>query len=264
MSDAKGVAVACQIHKHSSTCHKKGTACRFHFDGNGRPLYAITTVDLENGTIELRRAHPMVNNHNPAISSIIRANHDITAIFMSSLKRLQSMYYITAYVAKGEDDMSDVTALRDTFRGLEQSGVIPNFDMVDQTRRLMIRMNYLRQSGQQFSGAQVAAMLLRIGNDGMHYTNIRFSRVLVFQFIRYLKSQSIDNSFVHIPDARHWLHSDSDSSNSEDNVGFEGEESTDDHDEGRSTDPPVPRSSRHMNTVISHEIGTSYIHPLHC
>jgi hypothetical protein len=199
LTDAKSVALSYQIHRHTSTCHKKGTACRFHFDGPGKALYRETTIDLEMGRIELRRAHPMVNNHNPALASVIRANHDITAIFTSSLKRLQSMYYITTYVAKGEDDVSDIIAMTDSFRTLERSGILPNDDMVEQTRRLMIRMNYLRQSGRQFSGAQVAAMLLNIGRDGIHYTSSLFTRLCVFQFIRYLKSQSFDGIYLRVP-----------------------------------------------------------------
>jgi hypothetical protein len=215
MQDAKSIAIATQIHCHSSTCHKKGTACRFHYDGDGKPLFAITVIDLEKGHINIKRAHPMVNNHNPALATVIRANHDISAIFTSCLQGLQTMFYMTGYMAKGEDDVSDVTALKDTFRQLQASGIIPNSDMVEQTRRLMIRMNYLRQSGRQFSGAQVAAMLLRIGNDGMHYTDSLFTRLPLFQFIRYLKSQSNGNSYVRIPDREHWDDSDPDGNDSE-------------------------------------------------
>lgn len=109
------------------------------------------------------------------------------------------MYYITMYVAKGEDDVSDIMAMKDSFRTLERAGVIPDNDMVEQTRRLMIRMNYLRQSGRQFSGAQVAAMLLNIGRDGIHYTGSLFARLSMFQFIRYLKSQSFKDMYLRVP-----------------------------------------------------------------
>lgn len=211
LADAKAVAIAYELHHHTSTCHKRGTACRFHYDGEGKPLFAVTKVDLEKGTIDIKRAHPMVNNHNPAIASVIRSNHDITAIFPSNLKSHKSMYYMTSYVAKGEDDVSDVVAMKEAFEGLERGGVIPNPDIVDQARRLMIRMNWLRQSGRQFSGAQVAAILLRIGNDGIHYTNLSFRRLSLHQFIRYLKSLPLGNNYIQVPNSDHWGDSDSDS-----------------------------------------------------
>ena len=213
--DSKAVAAATQVHIHTSTCHKKGTACRFHFDGLGKPLFQNTTVNLENGTIELKRAHLMVNNHNPAIASITRSNHDITAIFTSGLKSLKSMFYITSYVSKGEDNFSDVTVIQNAFHGLERSGIILKEDIVDQTRRLIIRINYLRQSEHHFSGVQIAAMLLRIGVDGVHYTNMRSNQVLVYQFITYLKSESRKHQYIAVPNHRYWRNEDTDTDSDE-------------------------------------------------
>jgi len=208
LADSKAVAVATQIHHHTSTCNKKGTACRFHFDGAGKQLQSATMIDEEKGVINLKRSHPMVNNHCPAISAVTRSNHDVTAIFSSSLKRLQSMYYITSYVAKGEDDVSDIAAIREAFRSLESRGVIPSSDIQEQIRRIITRMNYLRQSNMQFSGAQVAAMFLNIGRDGMHYTNLQFSRLNLFQLIQFLRSIPNKEGQVSVPTAWFWDQSD--------------------------------------------------------
>jgi hypothetical protein len=190
--DAKSIAIATQTHHHTSTCRKKGTACRFHFSGDGKKLNPETKIDLEKAIIELKRGHPMVNNHNPLISAVNRANHDLTAIFTSCLKRLQSMYYMTTYVSKCEDDTSDLIAMKEAFRTLERDKILPCADEQEQVRRLIIRINYLRQNSTQFSGAQTAAMLLKIGNDGTHYTNTTFSRINLYKFMQYISQENSD------------------------------------------------------------------------
>ena len=43
--DAKAIAIVTQTHTHTATCRKKGTACRFGFAGQGKPLCPITKID---------------------------------------------------------------------------------------------------------------------------------------------------------------------------------------------------------------------------
>lgn len=78
--DAKTIAVATQTHKHTATCRKKGTACRFGFGGEGKAICPTTTVDLESGQILLKRANAIANNHNPLIASVTRSNHDLKLV----------------------------------------------------------------------------------------------------------------------------------------------------------------------------------------
>ena len=114
--DAKGLAVKTQVHQHSATCFKKGKGkgCRFGFGGEGKALVPDTVVNLETGAIELARHHPKVNNHNPVLAAVTRSNHDIKATFTSGYQNLSSMYYMTAYVSKNEDDVSDLVALEES------------------------------------------------------------------------------------------------------------------------------------------------------
>jgi hypothetical protein len=51
----------------------------------------------------------------------------------------------------------------------------------------MIRINYIRSSGLNFSGGQVAAMLLNIGNEGTHYTNSKLVTLNLYAFINHKK-----------------------------------------------------------------------------
>ena len=117
--DAKAIAITTQTHTHTATCRKKGTACRFGFAGRGKPLCQATTIDPLSGEIEVKRGNAMVNNHNPLIAAVTRSNHDIKPTFLSGYKSLQSMYYMTAYVSKFEDDISDSVIMESAWKGLE-------------------------------------------------------------------------------------------------------------------------------------------------
>jgi hypothetical protein len=72
-SDAKGISIKTQTHRHSATCFKKGKGkgCRFGFGGTGKSLVPETIVDLETGSIDLVRHYPKVNNHNSVLAAVI-------------------------------------------------------------------------------------------------------------------------------------------------------------------------------------------------
>jgi hypothetical protein len=59
-------------------------------------------------------------------------------------------------------------------------------DLMERMRRLMIRINYTRSYSRQFSGAQVAAMLLNIGKEGTHYCTSTFSSLNLFAVVHFL------------------------------------------------------------------------------
>lgn len=183
--DAKAISIPTQTHIHTATCRKKGTACRFGFAGQGKRLCHTTTIDPQTGEIEVKRGNAMVNNHNPLMAAVTRSNHDLKPTFLSGYKSLQSMYYMTAYVSKFDDDNSDSVIMEAAWKGLERDGILPTSDDRERLNRLIIRLSYLRQSSLQFSGAQIAAMFLNIGREGTHYTNCTFSRISLYTLINY-------------------------------------------------------------------------------
>jgi hypothetical protein len=224
--DAKGIAAVTETHKHTATCRKKGTACRFGFGGSGKELVEQTSIDVETGRIEIKRANSKANNHNPAIASVTRSNHDLKVTFTSGYKSLQSLYYMTSYTSKFQDDTSDILAMDSAFKGLESENVLSSSNAKERIRRLIIRMNYIRQGSLHFSGAQVAAMLLGIGRNGTHYTDSIFCHLNLFAFINHMKKALGDFRIVL---------SASDIDGNEDNsndIVEEAEETTDSTDEG--------------------------------
>jgi hypothetical protein len=78
------------------------------------------------------------------------------------------------------------------FRELERENVLISANAKERIRRLIIRMNYIRQGSLQFSGAQVAAMILNVGREGTHYTNASFTCINLYRFINYVQNEGSD------------------------------------------------------------------------
>jgi hypothetical protein len=141
--DAKEIAAVTETHRHTATCRKKGGSCRFGFSGSGKDLVATTTIDAESGKIDIKRSNAKANNHNPVMAVVTRSNHDIKMTFTSGYKSLQSLYYMTSYTSKFDDDTSDILAMDSAFKALEKEKVLSHTSSKERIRRLIIRMNYI-------------------------------------------------------------------------------------------------------------------------
>ena len=146
----------------------------------------MTVVDLETGSVELQRGEPQVNNHSSTLSAVTRSNHHIKPTFTSGYQNLSSMYYMTAYVSKNEDDISDLVAMDQAWRELENEGILRMADLKERMCRLIIRINYIRAYSRQFSGAQVAVILLGIGRQGTHYAVSTFAPLNLFSLVHFI------------------------------------------------------------------------------
>lgn len=78
------------------------------------------------------------------------------------------------------------------FKGLERENVLDSANVKERIRRLIIRMNYIRHASLQFSGAQIAGMLLNIGREGTHYPMSKFSRINLYTFLNYVQKALAD------------------------------------------------------------------------
>ena len=105
-SEANFVASRCQVHHHSATCVKysikrvlkDGLAkrrmqlCRFR-----APWKLVSQTSItDDGLLELKRDHEMVNQYNPAMAIGLRHNHDISLI-LTRKKGLALVHYICNY-----------------------------------------------------------------------------------------------------------------------------------------------------------------------
>ena len=79
------------------------------------------TAFTEDGVLQIRRNHSMVNRWNKAIAVGLRHNHDISFI-ATQRKTMAIVYYMTNYVTKVEDPMWKwVAAVAELFHILDKS-----------------------------------------------------------------------------------------------------------------------------------------------
>lgn len=104
--EANFCAGSTQIHTHSPTCVKysisrpamKRDLCRFK-----APWKLVErTAFTEDGVLQIRRSHNMVNRWNKAMAVGLRHNHDISFIG-TQCRTMAIMYYVTNYATKVED-----------------------------------------------------------------------------------------------------------------------------------------------------------------
>jgi hypothetical protein len=104
--EANFCAGATQIHTHSPTCVKYSISksaknrdpCRFK-----APWRLVEKTSFrEDGVLEIRRRHSMVNRWNKAIAVGLRHNHDISFIG-TQCRSMAIVFYVTNYATKVED-----------------------------------------------------------------------------------------------------------------------------------------------------------------
>lgn len=152
----------CQMHKHTATCKKKGTHCRFLFP---RSLIQETTIQFDPLRIIPSRTHPMVNNFNQYIMLALKANHDIQPLFSSLFESMSALYYMTNYCTKRGPSMHSMLSLMtSSVRNLDDE--TQNLPTENKVVRLMHRCYNTASNATEFSSAQIASMALRLGNEG--------------------------------------------------------------------------------------------------
>ena len=178
------------IHKHSDTCYKY---CKANRDGKRscrmrmpRKLVPASTIDPDTGHISMRRSDPMINNFNEYIAAACRSNMDIKFIWTGSDAKAL-VYYITDYVTKMSLSFHDTLSLvqKCITSIMDPSGQKNNQNVIERSRKLVLRCYNALASQQELSGVQVASYLMNY-ND--HYTIHKFQGLYLIQTERYLQT----------------------------------------------------------------------------
>ena len=188
--EANFCAGATQIHTHSPTCVKyslkrgvKGSLCRFKAPWPNVAKTAFT----EEGVLQIRRSHNLVNRWNKAIAVGLRHNHDISFIG-TQRKTMSLMYYITNYATKVEDPIWKRLAVASEFFpmlkdpvNVEQTDGAParaaSTGVRNRTRQFLMRIANRIFTDQPLSQVEVIAHLLGYGmeftaNDQWTFLNV--------------------------------------------------------------------------------------------
>ncbi|KAM4064303.1 PIF1-like helicase [Hirsutella rhossiliensis] len=167
------VAYCCQVHSHTYTCLKyslKGvaeqgadpqgrTACRFK-----APWKIVDETGFtEDGLLQIRRNHPLVNRYNKSLAVGLRHNHDVSMI-LTKTKGLAMVYYITNYATKLDTPMwKRIARHRDpTLPDDRQQGVL------NKSRQFLMRTANRIFSERQLSAVEVC---YHLGYD-TDFTNV--------------------------------------------------------------------------------------------
>ncbi|PVH90925.1 hypothetical protein DM02DRAFT_647465 [Periconia macrospinosa] len=147
--EANFCAGATQIHTHSPTCvkysirgqGKNRDPCRFK-----APWKLVEkTSFMDDGVLQIRRNHSMVNRWNKAMAIGLRHNHDISFIG-TQRKTMAIVFYVTNYATKVEDPVwKRVAAASEVFRALGAGMTENRADTVDGACEVDGRQNRTRQ-----------------------------------------------------------------------------------------------------------------------
>ena len=178
-------------HKHSDTCYKYYNAnrgdkksCRMRMP---RKLVPISTIDPDTGHISMRRSDPWINNFNEYLITACRSNMDIKFIWTGNDAKAL-VYYITDYVTKMSLSFHDTFSLvQESITSLQNpSNQVDKENVIEKSRKLVLRCYNTLASQQELSGVQVASYLMD-WND--HYTTHKFQGLYLFQTERFLRTE---------------------------------------------------------------------------
>ena len=169
--EANFCAGATQIHTHSPTCVKYSISkpsrnrdlCRFK-----APWRLVEkTAFTEDGVLQIRRNHCMVNRWNKAMAVGLRHNHDISFI-ASQCKTMAVVYYVTNYATKLDDPIwKRVAAAAEVFSAVEGSAIGSTVDIREsangvenRTRQFLMRVANRIFTERPLSQVEVIAHLM--------------------------------------------------------------------------------------------------------
>ncbi|KAL6406058.1 hypothetical protein AUP68_10619 [Ilyonectria robusta] len=186
--DANFIASRCQVHHHSATCVKysikevlkaglakcRTQLCRFRAPWRLVPETGFT----DDGLLEVKRDHHMVNRYNQSMAIGLRHNHDISMI-LTRKKGLALIHYICNYATKLNAPMWKRLALAAELLDLarQQQGGPGNSDttstsmstMGDETKSFLLRVANRIFTSRELSQPEVLGYLLGFGTD---FTNV--------------------------------------------------------------------------------------------
>ncbi|KAJ0129047.1 Uncharacterized protein HZ326_25057, partial [Fusarium oxysporum f. sp. albedinis] len=202
--EANFCAGATQIHTHSPTCVKyaiRGRGklrdpCRFKAPWR----LAERTAFTDEGVLQIRRSHSMVNRWNKAMAVGLRHNHDISFI-ATQCKTMAIVFYVTNYATKVDDPVwKRVAAATELFPATDES-IVGNSKASEadrgqnQTRQFLMKVANRIFTERALSQVEVVAHLLGYptefaSNDAWTFLNVSSLYWHIFRLWRHLRRES--------------------------------------------------------------------------
>ncbi|RYC79720.1 hypothetical protein BFJ63_vAg17395 [Fusarium oxysporum f. sp. narcissi] len=202
--EANFCAGATQIHTHSPTCvkyairgrGKRRDPCRFKAPWR----LAERTAFTDEGVLQIRRTHSMVNRWNKAMAVGLRHNHDVSFI-ATQCKTLAIVFYVTNYATKVEDPVWKRVAAAaglfpDTDEPIVDHSQAGNVDRGrNQVRHFLMKVANRIFTERALSQVEVVAHLLGYptefaSNDAWAFLNVSSLYWHIFRLWRHLRRES--------------------------------------------------------------------------
>jgi hypothetical protein len=182
--EANFVASRCQVHHHTATCVKysirevlkagvgkaRAQLCRFRAPWKLMPETCFT----DDGLLEVKRDHQMVNQYNKSMAIGLRHNTDISLI-LTRKKGLALIYYLCNYATKLNAPMWKRLAYAEELLDLarQQQGEPDDSGassaMGEETKSFLLRVANRIHTSRELSQPEVIGYLLGFEND---FTNV--------------------------------------------------------------------------------------------
>jgi hypothetical protein len=183
--------------------HKCGTyclnnnICRYGFP---KSLIEKTTIDFLTGEISIKRADPNTNNFIPVVSASAKCNNDAKLLgFLTSNSPLNVVYYLTNYLSKYGltiyDSMSYSLIAFNKYEKYKDS----DDDEIQKAKRIISMMYNAAANRTEYSGAQVASMILNNGRDGIYYSSHKTVVLNLYRLLARLDQYDDSNDLILIP-----------------------------------------------------------------
>ena len=188
LTDISRLVNACQIHHHTATCRKYGSAsCRFDFP---RPAIEVSHI-TDGGVIWLRRrkGNGWVNNYNDVFTAAMRCDNDIKFLTNGADSKALS-FYITDYITKNAMTTHNAFPLILAAMDSIESGQFPcsrdsSLTISQQlSRNLIVKCLNKLSTQSERSGPEVASILLGLP---LHYTQHTFCKLFLFSFMPWFR-----------------------------------------------------------------------------
>jgi hypothetical protein len=190
------IVICSNIHKCGTYC-LNNNICRYGFP---KSLVDRTTIDTLTGEISIKRADPYTNNFIPVVSASAKCNNDAKILgFLTSNSPLNVVYYLTNYLSKyGLTTYDSISYSLIAFNKYEKYKDTDDDD-TQKARRIISMMYNAAANRTEYSGAQVASMILNNGRDGTYYSSHKTVVLNLYRLLAKLDQYDDSNDLILIP-----------------------------------------------------------------
>ena len=187
--DVFKIGVQSVIHKCGFSCYKKlkSSECRMGFgiDNEGKSTVKESSINQQTGEIVIKRNNSHVSDFNPFMMVGLRSNHNIQFLGASNNQCLKRIYYCTNYMTK--HGISSYNAICFASSAFEKLNNQKSLSTEDYAKQLLYKTYNFAANHTEYSGAQVASMILNNGKDGTHYSSHESETLNVWEILKFLK-----------------------------------------------------------------------------